>query len=201
MKRTTLILAVALTLFVAATAPGLAHAGGYTHTRDGMVYGFNAGWGWARAEAYDAGNSTAIKTDWFDDITGGVRVGFAPDDQWVYGLDFSGWSDASQNLDETIFWILADLRYFPGGQGLYVHGNAGMGTMNLSYNSPAAMVTKSAGGFAWGFGAGYEARITPTFALGLSYDYRQVSMGEVSILEDVATTVQGATLAFTWYSE
>lgn len=197
MKRTALILAVVLS----AAAPGLALAGGYTHTRDGWVYGFNVGWGWARAEAYDAGNSTAIQTDWFDDITGGVRVGFAPDDQWVYGLDFSGWSDAEQNLDETIFWILADLRYFPRGQGLYVHGNAGVGTMNLSYNSPAAMVTQSAGGFAWGFGAGYEARITPTFALGLSYDYRQVSLGEVSILDDVATTVQGATLAFTWYSE
>jgi opacity protein-like surface antigen len=190
-----------LTALLLTAVPTLAQAGGYSHTRDGWVYGLNLGWGWAQAEANDTSTQSSLKSDWVDDFTGGFRVAFAPDDHWTYGLEFSGWSEPASALDETVFWFLAQLRYFPGGQGLFVNGGIGAGAINLSYTAPQAMVSQTDGGFAWGLGAGYEFRISPTFALGIAYDYHRIAVGEVSYFDDVTTAVQGATIAATWYMD
>jgi len=195
MNRACLLLATVLLV----GAPGLAHAGGHSNTRDGWVYGMNMGWGWAQARATDTFDDSSIESRWIDDITGGLRVAFAPDDTWTYGLDLSGWTEPAEGLDETIYWILAQFRYFPGGEGLFVHAGAGLGALNLTYVAPQGTVTQTNGGLAWGVGAGYEYRVTPTLAVGLSYDYRHVSVGEISYLDDVATSIHGATLTATWY--
>lgn len=197
MLRARLLLAALLLVVV----PGLAHAGGYSHTRDGWVYGLNLGWGWAQAEAKDTSNGSAIKSDWTDDFTGGFRVAFAPDDTYTYGLEFSGWSEPASALDETVFWVLLQGRYYPGGQGFFVNGGLGMGALNLSATTVVATVSQTNGGFAWGVGAGYEFRVSPTLAVGVAYDYRDVSVGEVSYFDDVSTAIQAATIAVTWYTD
>jgi opacity protein-like surface antigen len=197
MLRARLILAAMVLTIV----PGLAAAGGYSHTRDGWVYGLNVGWGWAQAEAKDTSTDSSIKSDWIDDFTGGFRVAFAPDDTYTYGLELSGWSEPAGGLDETVFWILLQGTWYPGGQGLFVHGGVGMGALNLSATTVAATVSQTNGGFAWGVGAGYEFRVSPTLALGLAYDYRDVSVGEVGYFDNVSTAIQSATLAVTWYMD
>jgi hypothetical protein len=68
-------------------------------------------------------------------------------------------------------------------------GNAGLGALSVSHNTPEASPAVQRR-LRLGPGAGYEAR-TSTFALGVSYDYRSVSVGDISILEDVFTTIQG----------
>ncbi len=197
MMRARLLLAALLLTVVS----GPALAGGFSHTRDGWVYGLNLGWGWAKAEANDRSTSSSLASEWEDDFTGGFRVAFAPDDTYTYGLEFSGWSDPAAGLDETVFWFLVQGRYYPGGQGLFVNGGIGMGALNLSTTTVAATVSQTNGGFAWGVGAGYEFRVSPTLAVGVAYDYRDVSVGEVSYFDDVSTAVQSATLAITWYTD
>jgi len=197
MMRARLLLAALLLTVVS----GPALAGGFSHTRDGWVYGLNLGWGWAKAEANDRSTNSTLESEWEDDFTGGFRVAFAPDDTYTYGLEFSGWSDPAAGLDETVFWFLVQGRYYPGGQGLFVNGGIGMGALNLSTTTVAATVSQTNGGFAWGVGAGYEFRVSPTLAVGVAYDYRDVSVGEVSYFDDVSTAVQSATLAITWYTD
>ncbi len=198
MKRARLPLAV---LFLT-VIPGLALAGGYSHTRDGWVYGLNLGWGWAQLDANDTSTQSSLQSDWIDDFTGGFRVAFAPDDTYTYGLDFSGWGGESPSgVDETIFWVLLQGTYHPGGQGFFVRGGIGAGALNLDYTGPQAVISQSNGGFAWGVGLGYEFRVSPTLALGVAYDYRDVSVGEVSYFDDVATAIQAATFAVTWYTD
>jgi hypothetical protein len=188
-----------LVVLLLAAAPGLAQTGGYSHTRDGWVYGFNIGWGWAQAEARDTATDVAVKSGWVDDLSGGLRLAFAPDDTWTYGLDLSAWSELAATLDETVFWVLAQVRWFPGGQGFYVHGGAGAGALKLTTAGAPTGDSQSGAGFAWGAGAGYEVRVKPTVALGLTYDYRDVTVGELSSFDDVATAIQAVTVAVTWY--
>ena len=201
MRARLLLTALVLAALVLTAVPGLAHAGGYSHTRDGWVYGLNLGWGWAKSEANDTSTQSSLESDWEDDLTGGFRVAFAPDDTYTYGLEFSGGSDPAAGLDETVYWVLVQGRYYPGGQGFFVNGGVGMGALNLSTTTVAATVSQTNGGFAWGVGAGYEFRVSPTLAVGVAYDYHDVSVGQVSYFDDVSTAVQSATLAITWYTD
>ena len=195
---------VSIALVVVLGALGVAesaHAIGRSHVRDGWMYGLNLGWGWARAEAVEAGNPEPLESDWTDDLTGGLRVAFAPGEQLAYGLDFSGWTDKAGQLDETVFWILVQGHWFPRGQGFFVRGGAGLGTVNVTYRGPQVLVSRSKGGFAFGLGAGYEVRFSDTFALGVAYDYRQVDVSAIETLEDVTTRIHGVTLNLNWYMD
>jgi len=197
-SRGTVSVALVLVLALAADSAG---AIGRSNVRDGWMYGLNLGWGWAKAEALESGNAEKVESDWTDDITGGLRVAFAPRDDLAYGMDFSGWTDNAGGLDETVFWILVQGHWFPRGQGVFLRGGAGLGTVNVTYRGPAAVVSQSSGGFAWGLGAGWEARLSDMFALGVAYDYRQVDAGSISILEDVKTRIHAVTLNVTWYMD
>lgn len=176
-----------------------ARAGPHSHTRDGVVYGIDFGWGWTQAQITE--NGTTLNSGWVDDLTGGLRVGFAPADNLVYGLEIGGWAEHTGLLDESIYWIQAAARYYPAGQGFWVKGGAGLGTLQIDYVTPAAFISKSSSGLAWNAGLGYEMRIKPTLALGLIYDYHHVSVGEIVTLDDVKTAVQSIALAVTWYTD
>lgn len=195
MPRTTAAIVTLLAFFLA--APGL--AGTHSNTRDGVVIGLDLGWGWTQAQVTDDG--TSLTSDWTDDLTGGFRVGFAPSDELVYGLEIGGWSEHTGLLDESVIWIQAAGRYFPTGQGLWLKAGAGLGSLKIDYVSPAAIISRSNSGLTWNLGLGYEMRVSPTLALGLGYDYRKVSVGEVLTLDDVETTVQSVTFAVTWYKD
>jgi len=181
---------------------GTAAAAGYSHVRDGWVYGLNLGYGWARVAGRDVGNAVDVESEWSGDIAGGLRIGFCPNEQIAYGLDVSGWADYAGDFDTKVFEFLAQLHWFPSGQGFYVRGGAGLGSLGLTYRSPQATVSQTKGGFTWGLGAGFEVRATPTLAIGLAYDYRRIDVGEVgAYFDDVDARVQSVTLSLSWYTE
>jgi len=193
--RPLIVVALLLTLLA-----GTASAVGHSHTRDGWIYGLNLGWGWAKAQGDDVGNNLKMDTGWADDFTGGLRVGFAGSEQFSYGLDFSGWSDYAYQTRVKTFRVLVTGTWYPKGQGFYIRGGIGGGSLNLSYTPVAyPKISQSKGGLALGAGAGWEVRVAPTVAIGLAYDYYWVDSGTISYLENVTTQVQGITFSLTWY--
>jgi opacity protein-like surface antigen len=207
-----LILGVAMV----AMAVGSASALGYGHIRDGWSYGFGLGVGWTRLTATDVSltPSEDLKSSWEADFSGDLKVAFSPNDQFSYGLGFSGWSDYSywgDNYDQLktwTLWILVQGHWYPAGKGLYLRGGAGLGTLGLELNHPVARISQSSSGLGWELGAGYEVRVAPSFAIGLGYDLRGVNVGSVStviddtdVLDDLQAITQTATLTFTWYPD
>jgi hypothetical protein len=194
---------VLLALAMFTLLAGSASAAGYSNVRDGWMYGLNLGWGWTRVEADDTTNGSNPKSDWEDDLAGGLRVAFCPSETFAYGLDFSGWADYAGAFDTKAFWILAQAHWFPGGQGFFLRGGAGLGSMSVSYLPVGyPRITESAGGLAWGGGVGWEARVSPSFAMGIAWDYRWTNVGEMAaILDNVTAENQMFTFSFTWYPE
>jgi hypothetical protein len=170
------------------------------------VYGLNLGYGSTQAKAYDVGNATQLESPWQGDFTGALRVAFAPNETFTYGLDFSGWVDRTltyndERVDTRVFYFLLQAHWFPGGQGFYVRGGVGAGSLGLTYRD-IVTVSKSKGGFCWGAGAGYEIRVSDTFAIGAAYDYRWISVGEFAgVFDDTQAATQAVTMSFTWYPD
>ncbi len=55
---------------------------------------------------------------------------------------------------------------------------------------------------AWGVGAGWEARVSPNFAIGVAYDYRWIGVGELTDqVDDVSAGTQSVTLSLNWYMD
>ena len=196
-------------LIVVVMASG-ASAIGYGHVRDGWAYGLNLGVGWTQLKATDVSQTPALdlSSGWEADLAGGLRVAFSPSDEISSGLDFSGWTDYSSGgpdynrIKTTAFGILAQGHWYPGGQGFYLRGGLGLGSLGLKLTHPAAIISQTKQGLGWGLGAGWEVRVSPSFALGVAYDYRAVNVGSVtSILDDVSTATQSATISLTWYPD
>jgi len=195
--RSVILVSLLLTLLA-----GSASAIGHSHTRDGWVYALNLGWGWAKVTGHDTGNNLDMSSDWADDFTGGLRVGFAGSDNFSYGLDFSGWSDYGYQTRIKTWRILVTGTWYPKGQGFYLRGGIGGGSLGLEY-TPVGFpkISQSAGGLALGAGAGWEVRVSPGVAVGLAYDYYVVDSGTISYLDDVKTQTQGLTFSITWYTD
>ena len=193
-------IAIAILLFLLA---GSASAAGYSHIRDAWVYGLNLGWGWTQVKAHDIGNDIQATSPWVGDFTGALRAGFCPSESFSYGIDFSGWTDYAGRFDTRVFYFLLQGHWYPQGQGFYVRGGAGLGSLGVTQRGTAfPVVSKSSGGFAWGAGAGYELRVSPNFAFGVAYDYRWVGVGQITDqIDDVSAGTQGVTLSMNWYMD
>lgn len=200
---------VVTALLLVGVLAGSAVAGGYGHVRDGWMYGLNLGYGWTKLAATDVSQAQPLDltSPWSGDFTGALKVAFCPSDEFAYGLDFSGWTDYSYLLNynqvrTTAFWILAQGHWFPAGQGFYVRGGLGLGSLGVKLTDPRAIISQTNAGLGWGVGAGYELRVSPSFALGVAYDYRGVNVGELSnTFDDVSVATQGVVLTLTWYPD
>jgi opacity protein-like surface antigen len=204
------IMKVALVGVVLVGMTGSASALGYGHVRDGWSYGFGLGVGWSQLSAVDVSQTPSLdlSSDWEADFSGDLKVAFSPNDQFSYGLGFSGWTDYSywgpgyDQIKTTTFWILLQGHWYPGGKGFYLRGGAGLGSLGLKLTHPVAIISQTKSGLGWELGAGYEVRVSPSFAIGLGYDYRGVNVGSVtSVLDDVSAATQTATVSFTWYPD
>ncbi len=204
-----MIRVVAVVAVLVGMTAGAAGAAGYGNVRDGWMYGLNLGWGWTKLAATDVSQATPLDLEsaWAGDFTGAFKVAFCPSDEIAYGLDFSGWTDYAYlaNYDQiktTAFWILAQGHWFPGGQGFYVRGGLGLGSLGVKLTDPRAIISQTKAGLGWGVGAGYEVRVSPSFALGVAYDLRGVNVGALTTtFDDVSVATQGVVLTLTWYPD
>ena len=184
---------------------------GHSHVRDGMVYGLYVGGGWTTLSATDITQNPPLEreSDTSSDITGGLRLGYCPSKQFSWGIDISGWTGhdgwsgeaESDNFKATVYWILAQGHWYPGGGGFYLRGGIGLGSVGIKITDPSYTVSETTSGLGWTLGAGYEFRLSPKFALGALYDFRGADVGELTtVYDDVSASTQSFTVTLTWYT-
>lgn len=197
--------------FLVALLCGTATAGKHPHTRGGWNYGFYVGWGWTTMSATDISQDPPLEreSDSANDLTGGLRLAYNLSPQFSLGIDFAGWTGdkgwndevESDDFKSTVYWILAEGRWYPTGGGFYVRGGIGLGSVGIKVEGSGGSESASTSGLGWTVGAGYELRLTPKFALGALYDYRVADVGELTTYYDsVGTSTQSLTVTFTWYA-
>lgn len=196
---------VALAILLPASSQALDLGG---HDRDGVVVGVVMGPGWNKMEFSipDAdGNLQTFKTGNSLDFAGGLNVGWARSDHLVGSLGVYGWKEAGWALDipvsATTFHFLAEASWFPNGQGFWLKGGVGAGTLDFSAVTPAQRVTYQKGGWNFNAGAGYEFRVADTVAFGFAYDYRFMTVGNFEGLEDTKIHSQVASFSFRYYAD
>lgn len=191
-------LLAALTAVCAAPASALDLGG---HDRDGVVIGVNLGAGWNKVETKFEG--TDLSTDYMSTFTGGLRVGWARSDYLVGSLGVYGWKRSYYQqytpFTVTDFNFLAELSWYPRGEGFWIKGGVGGGTFDVTITTPAAKTTHQAGGWSYTIGAGYEIRVSDGAALGLAYDLRYLDAGDFEFFEGTSTTSHNASLNLAFY--
>lgn len=172
------------------------------HDRDGTVIGLNFGAGWSRL-TFDSSEGTDTETDFEDAFTGGFSVGWARNDNLIGSLAVYGWKqDYAQDITPisvTTFHFLAELAWFPRGEGFWLKGGLGGGTLDVSAVLPQERVTYQEGGWTYCLGAGYEFRVSDQTAVGFAYDFRWIRVGEFEFLEDTTAMTHAASVNIRWY--
>ena len=201
----TLTLALTAVLLAATALP--AHAldlGG--HDRDGTVVGLNFGVGWNKVDFTTADGDGESGTE--DAFAGGARVGWAKNDNLIYSLGFYGWKRSYSGLTPvsvTALNFLAEISWFPRGEGFWLRGGIGGGSLDLTIRLPQGMAVGKESGWNYALGAGYEFRVSDGTALGLAYDFRYVDIGSVggdvpgANVDSVATTSHCVSLNIHFY--
>jgi hypothetical protein len=202
---TTLILTLAA-VFLTLPALGMDLGG---HDRDGVTVGLDLGAGWNKMKfsLEDAeGNSQKWETGSAVDFSGGMNVGWARNDYLigslgVYGWKEGGWTRDGNPISATTFHFLAEVHLFPRGQGFWIKGGLGAGTIDFSAVTPARRVTYQKGGWNFTAGAGYEFRVADTTAFGFAYDFRYLTVGAFEGLEDTEILSNNWSMSFRYYMD
>jgi len=174
------------------------------HDRDGVVVGLTLGHGWNGVELTD-GNGINRDTGDLSAFTGALKVGWARNDQLVAFVGLSGWKRSfAQDItpsSATNLNLLAELYFYPRGQGFWVKGGVGTGSLDFYVNAPLPenRITFKEGGFTYTVGAGYEFRVAPEMAVGFAYDYTNIGMGDFGAITDAATVNQVFAMSFHYY--
>ena len=202
MRRISLRITLLILLIAACPATVLADLGG--HDRDGVVVGFEMGHGWNSVQMTSS-DFGELDTGDLSTFTGAFRVGWARSDNLVGFIGISGWKRSfSQGLvpsTATNLNFLVELHYFPRGEGFWVKGGVGSGSLDLWVNAPveANRIDIKESGFTYTLGAGYEFRVSEQVAFGLCYDYTNINMGDFETFTDASTTNQVLAISINYY--
>ena len=198
--RIALIISVVLGAIIPTDGPAAAlDLGG--HDRDGTVIGIDLGAGWNKLRFEDNGVGRETGTE--VDFSGGFTVGWARDDHLLGSLGFYGWKEGYRydyyDLTARTYSFLAEVAWFPRGQGFWIKGGAGWGILDFSQVTLANRITVQHGGFTWVAGAGYEFRVSDQTALGVAYDYRYLTINEFGAFRNVELPSQNLFLSLRFY--
>lgn len=192
---------LALTLLLVAVQPAAAlHLGG--HDRDGTVVGLNIGGGWNRIEFGLEGERTKTNTEF--DFSGGINVGWARSDHLIASIGIYGWKEifyvyGGEHLKITNFHFLAELTWFPRGEGFWIKGGAGGGSLDFDLNTVGNRHIFKKGGWNFSGGTGYEFRVSDEMAFGFAYDFRFLTVGDFGDFEDTKVFSHNASASLRFY--
>jgi hypothetical protein len=179
------------------------------HDRDGVTIGVAMGAGWNKMDfsiPTTGGDVLQYETATTVDFQGGINVGWARSDHLMgtigfYGWKEGGWVGGGNPLTVTTFHFLAEAYLFPRGQGFWLKGGVGAGTLDFTAVTPAERITFQEGGWNFVAGAGYEFRVADTAAIGFAYDYRYLTVGAFEGLEDTSVSSQNASMSIRYYMD
>jgi len=179
---------ISIALVVAACVPSLCAAQGpYPSTRQGWLVGFGVGGGAAAVTAN--GNSS----DREGGVAGSFRAGYAFQPQLSLELNSNGWSKEENGATLTFSVATAAVNYYPAQTGLVLRGGIGFGSADATVRVNNVTITGTESGFGFTVGAGYEFRVTRTFALGPQVDFGWMT------LDSFDANYVNLGLAFNWY--
>jgi len=175
------------------------------HDRDGVVIGLTLGHGWNSIQLTD-GNGDFRDTGDVSAFTGAFKVGWARNDHLVGFVGVSGWKRSfNQQITPssvTNLNFLAELYFFPTGQGFWAKGGVGTGSLDYYVNTadPLNRIDFREGGFTYTVGAGYEFRAGQT-AIGIAYDYTKVDMGDFDAITGASVDNHVLAMSLHWYQD
>jgi len=197
------ILLPLLIIALTTTAASALDLGG--HDRDGVVVGVTMGHGWNSIALTD-GKGTDRDTGDVSTFTGAFKVGWARSDRLVGFIGISGWKRSFYQsiapASATNFNFLAELYFFPTGQGFWAKGGIGSGSLDYYVNTadPANRIQFKEGGFTYTVGAGYEFRSGQT-GIGIAYDYTRVDMGDFGAITGASVDNHVLAMSLHWYKD
>ena len=177
------------------------------HDRDGVVVGLNMGLGWnsLKATVPTLDGPQSGETGSQLDFSGGLNVGWARSDYFIASIGIYGWKESfylrGDPLSLTTFHFMAELCWFPRGEGFWLKGGIGAGNLDFYWSKIPVIVHTQSSGMNYTLGTGYEFRVADTAAVGLAYDYRNLGVGEFEGLQDTTVYSHNATLSLRFYMD
>ena len=99
----------------------------------------------------------------------------------------------------TALNFLAEISWFPRGEGFWVRGGIGGGQFDFTVTLPAEKVFIKKGGWTYSAGAGYEFRVSDQAAIGFAYDVRYLSVKEFDDFDPSSTLSHNVSLNLHFY--
>ncbi len=196
----TAVIVTALLLVLASSASAIDLGG---HDRDGTVIGLTLGYGWNSIE-YTKESGVSRETGTFGTFTGAFRVGWASSDYFIASIGFTGWRRDYYTFTPTsskAYAFMLEGYFFPLGEGFWIKGGVGRGT--LDFYAKAAMpindVIFNETAWSWSTGAGYEFRVSDGAAIGISYDFLYIPVGDFAGFNDVSSISHNLSLNIHFY--
>lgn len=196
------LLSVALLMVAVSTASALDLGG---HDRDGTVIGLTIGYGW-NSISLDSPEAGSLDSGNISSFSGGFRVGWASSDYFIASIGMYGWKKSYYTYNYTSttatnYHFMLEGYYFPRGEGFWIKGGVGRGTLDFNATAPVAVnsVVFNEKGWTLSTGAGYEFRVADGAAVGICYDLLYLPLGDFSGFTEVSTLSQAVSLNIHFY--
>lgn len=183
-----------LAAFTAAAAP--ARTGCHPRDRQGLFLGVNAGVGGAAFQSKLA--KQTISDDPWSGGAGGLRFGYAFNNNWAMSLETLGFGAEQDDEDWGLGAGFATVTWWPEGGGFFLRLGVGGGGGDIRRRGTDELLhfEEKAAGL---FGLGYEWQVSRRFALGVAADAMGFELDGASGLEDDTAGVGTVTIQCNWY--
>lgn len=175
------------------------------HDRDGTVFGLNLGYGWNSIE-FTTKDGVALDSGNIGTFSGSARIGWAPSDNFIGSISFSGWRKSYYTVNYTstsasFYNFMIEGAWFPRGEGFWIKGGIGIGTLDFNATAPLAInsLIFNESSASYLAGAGYEFRVSDGAAFGIAYDYIYVPLGDFAGYTEVSSTSHNLSLSINFY--
>jgi opacity protein-like surface antigen len=172
------------------------------HDRDGLVIGLNVGPGWSKYSFDLAGKEVTTEAELA--TSGNLSLGWARSDALMASFTVAGWSKTfNQNTTPVMirnFHLLADVSWFPAGQGAWIKAGFGLAEVRIDVRDPADPQALSKSGPTYLLGAGWELRIDDDFAIGIGYDVRGFGIDDFGVFGDTSGLTHTVGLNLRYYA-